>query len=229
MAVGVSFTCALEAGGAAWCWGNNAERSLGAGTSVVDASTPVRVVGGQQFSSLSVHGQSTVCGLTSSGSAYCWGPQVPDGSSLTRATPSAVAGAIAFRTMVDGGTSHNYSYGSGTYSNYCGLDLQKRIWCARQGDSSLGSYSWTMSDLSLESLVKPGGGYICGVDGSTHVICGANNLNGNRVTLPDQPSLTSSSSGQSYFYGVDAAGRILRWQPSAYWPSDGLPTLIIVP
>lgn len=63
--------CALDASGAAWCWGNNWRGELGDGTTT-DREEPVRVAGNHHFVSISVS-QWTSCGIDEGGTAWCWG------------------------------------------------------------------------------------------------------------------------------------------------------------
>ncbi len=85
IAAGSAHTCALDAGGAAFCWGNNAFGQLGAtpadtcrekweGKEVAFscALRPVPVDGGLRFTTLAL-GNMHTCGLTPDGLAYCWG------------------------------------------------------------------------------------------------------------------------------------------------------------
>lgn len=57
---GFNFTCALDGGGAAWCWG------LGFGP------RPAAVPGGRTFAEIDA-GARSVCGRTAAGAVYCWG------------------------------------------------------------------------------------------------------------------------------------------------------------
>jgi alpha-tubulin suppressor-like RCC1 family protein len=68
---GDAHVCALDAGGAAYCWGWNDLGQLGDGTTT-DRSSPTPVAGGLRFVKLSA-GYASTCGLTSDGTAYCWG------------------------------------------------------------------------------------------------------------------------------------------------------------
>lgn len=84
---GAYHTCAISTTGDAWCWGRNDYGQLGGGTAPLPYGTgtvtPVMVVGGLSFRSLSV-GELYTCGVTgsvsgsagpstSAGTVYCWG------------------------------------------------------------------------------------------------------------------------------------------------------------
>jgi alpha-tubulin suppressor-like RCC1 family protein len=89
------FSCGLTAGGKAYCWGANNRGQLGIGTTASSARIPQPVAGGLTFTALRA-GAYHVCGLTSNGSAYCWGDnesgQLGDGSYKPSAKPTPVAG-----------------------------------------------------------------------------------------------------------------------------------------
>ncbi|HEX5408711.1 MAG TPA: hypothetical protein VFW89_02970 [Gemmatimonadaceae bacterium] len=100
ISAGSRFTCAIDAGGAAWCWGLNSDLQLGIGPySGGDdiATTPRAVLGNLRFASVST-GQRHSCGVTTDGKAYCWGSDVFGalGNTLQaafRGIPQVVAGA----------------------------------------------------------------------------------------------------------------------------------------
>src|SRR5437879_1989855 len=73
LSAGGLHTCGVTSGGAAHCWGNNANGELGIGSGSPNLSpTPLPVIGGLTFTALSV-GYYHTCGVTASGAAYCWG------------------------------------------------------------------------------------------------------------------------------------------------------------
>src|SRR5207244_26272 len=64
-----TMSCALVAGGAAYCWGYNGNGQLGDGTNVASSTAPVAVLGGLTFASLTGGGTQN-CGVTTNGAAY---------------------------------------------------------------------------------------------------------------------------------------------------------------
>jgi alpha-tubulin suppressor-like RCC1 family protein/uncharacterized protein YjdB len=69
---GARVTCALAAGGAEYCWGQNAHGTLGNGD-FSDRSAPAAVIGGLAFDVISVGTGLAACGIATSQLLYCWG------------------------------------------------------------------------------------------------------------------------------------------------------------
>jgi alpha-tubulin suppressor-like RCC1 family protein len=67
----IGHTCALEDGGAAWCWGENERGQVGDGTTA-DRLEPAAVTGGRSFEMVDA-GFRHSCGRTVEGVVYCWG------------------------------------------------------------------------------------------------------------------------------------------------------------
>jgi hypothetical protein len=106
-------SCALETGGAAWCWGRG--EMIGAGVPPDPGGWgPLAVSGGHAFVTLTAGGGHT-CGLTAAAQAYCWGIN-SDGQ--TGQIP-AVPGVIYTPTLVGGG--HTFTTISAGGSHTCGL------------------------------------------------------------------------------------------------------------
>lgn len=79
VSAGSQHTCAIDADGAAWCWGLQLGGSLGNGepgsATCINGKcerAPVRVAGGLSFSSIRIGGANS-CGMTTTGLVYCWG------------------------------------------------------------------------------------------------------------------------------------------------------------
>jgi alpha-tubulin suppressor-like RCC1 family protein len=93
VAAGNHSACALSAAGEAWCWGVSINGEVGDGGPVGVATsypTPIKVVGGHIFTTLSV-GFQMACGITAAGETWCWGANfrgnLGDGTTISRSTP----------------------------------------------------------------------------------------------------------------------------------------------
>jgi alpha-tubulin suppressor-like RCC1 family protein len=64
-------TCGLDAGGSAWCWGENISGPLGDGTTE-NRVVPVGVATSRTFAMVSA-GCFHTCGVTPAGETFCWG------------------------------------------------------------------------------------------------------------------------------------------------------------
>lgn len=104
----IGHTCGLTTGGAALCWGDNERGQLGRGTSDVTAhSAPAPVTGGLTFAALTAGLGRHTCGLTGTGTAYCWGENtfgaLGNGSTASSSVPTPVSGGLSFRQLRAGG------------------------------------------------------------------------------------------------------------------------------
>jgi alpha-tubulin suppressor-like RCC1 family protein len=113
VSAGAAATCGLTGDGKAWCWGSNSSGAVGAGDWTIASTAPANVTprpvsGGLTFRSLS-SGYTHVCGLTTSGTAYCWGSnyqgQLGDGAGANVNAPVPVAGGLTFAD-ISAGTQH---------------------------------------------------------------------------------------------------------------------------
>lgn len=92
---GLDHTCAVDAGGNAYCWGGDASQQLGNGAGGA-SRIPVAVTmpSGVSFAFASVDGAKS-CALDTIGQTWCWGRnnynQIGDGTSTTRNVPTAVS------------------------------------------------------------------------------------------------------------------------------------------
>jgi alpha-tubulin suppressor-like RCC1 family protein len=134
--------CGLTTTGKAYCWGYNFYGTVGDGTGNTQGgttrrATPVAVVGGLTFQSLSA-GYLTTCGVTDTGAAYCWGYNfgaVGDGTDDHRPSPVAVAGGLTFQS-ISGGPGYS-----------CGVTTSNAAYCwgsndnGELGDGTIGTHT----------------------------------------------------------------------------------------
>lgn len=121
---GGQFSCALTSTGAAYCWGSNTQSQLGNIVSPgSDVPVPVGLPAGVSLVSLAL-GSAHACGLTATGTAYCWGAnthgQLGDGTTATSSTPVAVslpAGVTGFASL-SAGDMHTCGIAA-TGAGYC--------------------------------------------------------------------------------------------------------------
>ncbi len=132
ISAGGSHTCARTDGstlGKVYCWGDGFYGQLGNNTSGTGARalvpTLIQQPAGVIYQSISA-GLNHTCGVTTSGSTYCWGRntyapgsggsgQLGDGTATNRNLPTIVSGAQSY-TQVSAGYYHNTATTGLTYS-----------------------------------------------------------------------------------------------------------------
>jgi len=184
--LGGGYTCGLMRSGAAYCWGTGGFGQLGNGMGYTDSTnfrsttTPVAVVGGFVFASLSAGGDAT-CGVTLDGAAYCWG----FGSALGHAAtdvcsgynsdlppsvqcsfrPVAVAGGLIFASLSVG------------WQGACGITTTGRAYCwgmypATAGQSATPvEVSGGLSFADVSMGIGAPNGPTCGVTSDGAIYC----------------------------------------------------------
>jgi alpha-tubulin suppressor-like RCC1 family protein len=110
IAGGDSHSCAVTKSGGVECWGWNAYRQLGDGTTS-DRLTPVGVRGLARPVTAIAAGAVHSCALMSAGGAECWGVnsvgQLGDGTTGIRLAPVGVSGLGSGVTAVAAGSGHS--------------------------------------------------------------------------------------------------------------------------
>ena len=166
--------CALDGTGAAFCWGEGFDGELGTGDpSIWSTTTPVPVVGGHAFRSISA-GVSHTCAVTMTGDGYCWGRSVgpfADGGFGRSDAPVLIAGGHSF-AVISAGTDIS-----------CGVMVDGGLvcWGAYPGPGSFpGSLTPVMLDDGGRAFtsVSAGTGHACGRDVNGIVFCWGDNGSG---------------------------------------------------
>ncbi len=158
-----SFTCARGNDLRAMCWGSNDVGQLGNG-SISDERSPRVISGDLRFSNLSTKPAGRhVCGVTTSGAAYCWGRndfgQLGDGSLQARATPTLVSGNLTFSSI------------SAVWRFSCGLTTDGVGYCWGRGE--WGQLGDGLATRSLVPVRVAGGHRFLKIEaGSNNLVCG---------------------------------------------------------
>ncbi|MFL5404002.1 MAG: RCC1 domain-containing protein [Gemmatimonadales bacterium] len=162
--VGGVHTCALSRStpGQAQCWGTGLRGALGAGPSVA-STTPIPVLGGLSFGSISAGGEHT-CGIVSGNQAiYCWGNnnhgQLGDNTPDDKDSPTPVTGSLAYGS-VSAGRQHTCAIGTSGPAYCWGQDDHGQL-----GDGSSGDRQAPVpisGGLTFSSL-SAGDSYTCGI------------------------------------------------------------------
>ena len=165
--VGNTTACGLTSGGAGYCWGAGGSGQLGNGTTTATQTTPTTVSGALTLAQITV-GNTSACGLTSAGAAYCWGAggsgQLGNGTTTTaQNTPVAVTTTAG--TPLAGVTLSQIIAGS---SFACALGSAGNAYCwGLNGSGQLGdpdtavNSSQPMSVLSETSQIAVGYDHSC--------------------------------------------------------------------
>lgn len=167
-------TCAIM-GGAAWCWGNNANGALGDGTQT-DRSIPVAVAGLDSGVSNITGGGFHTCAVVN-GSALCWGlngnGQLGNASNTDATTPVVAVSAGA--TAIAAGAFHS-----------CAI-VNSGVQCwGRNANGELGDGTTTDRNVpvQVEGLLGPaiaisaGVAHTCAAINSGRIQCWGYNSNG---------------------------------------------------
>ena len=176
---GDAHVCGLVASGNAYCWGNNSAGMLGIGTIGELDSLPQAAAGATTFSQLATGGNQT-CGISKSGTTYCWGDngagELGNNTTTNSGTPVVVQGSHSFvQVVTDGGFS-------------CGLTSAGAAWC--WGINYAGQLG--NNDIALPSSPVPvavsgglafttisaGGGHVCGLVAGGTAYCWGDNSSG---------------------------------------------------
>jgi alpha-tubulin suppressor-like RCC1 family protein len=224
IAAGGGHTCALDAAGGVWCWGENSSGQLGRGTFVSD-SLPAAVTGAPSFTQIGA-GAAHTCALATDGKAWCWGSnstgQLGAGPVGNQSTPIAVVGGHVF-AQIAVGSFHT-----------CGIRADGAMLCwGAGGEGRLGTGGTASSNAPVLVggghswvSVTAGGAHTCGLRTDAAILCwgeGANGRLGDGTTVTRSvPAVigaagpwTAVAAGGSHTCALDGANRAFCWGAGA--------------
>jgi len=200
--------CALDASGAAYCWGRAANGRLGRGGFPGDPAVPTAVATGLRFVVLAAGGAHT-CGLAADGRAACWGANASGQLGVTGTTdqpsPQPVIGDTPWR-FITAGTGHSCALASDSTAACWGANGSGQL-----GDSSLADrpFPAAVSGGLRFTAIAAGGGLTCAVTAAGAAHCWGRNARGETGTgLPDSALVAPTPvAGGLSFRAVTAGGQ----------------------
>ncbi len=194
ISAGHVITCALDAGGAAYCWGYGDGGELGNGGNA-STSVPVAVnsggaLAGKTLTQIS-SGYEFTCALDSVGAAFCWGDndsgQLGDGTTTASAVPVAVdtGGVLAGKTLT------RVTTGEGQHA--CALDSSGAAYC--WGYNNAGQLgNGTTTDSAVPVAVDASG-----------VLAGKTLTD---ITAAAENTCAMDAGGAAYCWGINGYGEL---------------------
>lgn len=249
LSAGYLHTCGVTTGNEAYCWGDNLNGELGDGKAELTSDVPVLVAGGLAFQSISTKNWA-VCGVTTTGEGYCWGPN--DNGILGNGT---TGGADSVPVAVSGGLT--FAAVSVSVLHACGITTAGAAYCwgsdanGRLGDGGANTDTNAPSAVAgglTFSAIAAGSVHTCGLATSGAAYCwgGASNGelgNGNAGQDQSTPvavlgaltlaritafghTCALTAAGAAFCWGADFSGELGNGPPLA---STASPVLVIEP
>jgi hypothetical protein len=123
VSAGSAHTCAIDACGGVWCWGQGQEGQLGDGTFNTFSNAPVAVVGLPSRAVFVASGGWHSCAILEDGTLWCWGSHF---ASTPKPIPEQVSALGVAVTAVAAG----YWAGPGGAASYtCARTADATLWC----------------------------------------------------------------------------------------------------
>lgn len=220
-------SCALDADGAAWCWGPSYSGQLGDGTEEDSYEPTAVLMPDVSFAKIDVGG-SLSCALDTDGAAWCWGGGdeggIGDGESRDRAVPTRVSmppGTLFQQLAVD--------------YHVCALDQDGAAWCwgGMGGWGAIGDGAQENRSVPTRVVMPPGigfsqistgGTHTCALDimgdawcwgGMGHGELGIGSTDTStvpvQVRMPEGVEFTQISAGSYYTCGLDQVTSVWCW------------------
>lgn len=228
VSVGYAHTCAISSTGHLYCWGDNTLGQLGDGHAEPYSATPVPVVTGLTFTSVTASDNYS-CAISTAGDGYCWGQsftgELGNGvSAVVESTPQLVLGGLHFTTIAAGG------------DHACGLIAGGAAYCwGNDLFGELGNGSTTEVDAPTPvegglhfTTITSGDAHSCGLTSTGAAYCWGNNVSAELgdgtttdrlVPTPVQGGLTFtaiSANSSEATCGIASSGAAYCWGANAF-------------
>jgi alpha-tubulin suppressor-like RCC1 family protein len=172
LAVGFRHACAVVAGGAVACWGDNDQGQLGKGAEVQHSSQPVLVSGVSGATAIAAGGYFT-CALGAGGKITCWGDNLAGqlGAATAQISPTPVeVSGIANASAIATGSFHACAIVDGSVLCW-GSDIAS-------GELSPSSVPRIVLGGQGATSIAAGSEHACAVVDTGAVKCWGSNLHG---------------------------------------------------
>jgi alpha-tubulin suppressor-like RCC1 family protein len=160
VSAGYNHTCAVDAAGGAWCWGDNWDGQLGA-TVGIESWKPVPVAGLDHGYVAVASGDHHTCALSEQGTVKCWGDndwgELGDGTTVSSVMPVDVSGLGAKVASIDAGGRVTCAVTEGGAAKCWGMG-------GRCGDGTDETRTVPVGVLGLDSgvsAVSAGSAHVC--------------------------------------------------------------------
>ena len=190
ISAGYDHQCAVDAAGAAYCWGYDGFGELGNGRTG-SSNVPVGVVtsgalAGKTLAQVSASWYHT-CAVDTTGAAYCWGENFGDSFGVSGVTQSSVPVPVDTSGVLSGKILTQLTAGQ---EHTCALDSTGAAYCwgsdayGQLGDGSAGGPGPVAVDTSgvlagkTLTQISAGYGHTCALDSSGAIYCWGDNTQG---------------------------------------------------
>jgi alpha-tubulin suppressor-like RCC1 family protein len=211
-------TCTTRADGTLWCWGENTDGALLAG-STGDVVPAVRV--GTDNDWLQVSGADGHCALKRARTLHCWGPNDAVPGVASAATPTQVEPTIAWAQAIAGGQHHCAL--AQDQSLYCwGLDSYGQLGLgdtAPRDAATQVSGTWRTASVGLMHTcgVKPDGSLWCWGHGAQGQLGLGDGLDRNApAQVGTSAAWVAVSAGGNHTCALDVGGAAWCWGENVY-------------
>jgi alpha-tubulin suppressor-like RCC1 family protein len=175
-------SCALDAEGAAYCWGQNSAGQLGI-IGMQDRAAPVAVLGTQRYTALAA-GNRFTCGLARDGKVWCWGDNTYGqlGGTTTTLHCLGTPCSIVPVAVMDDRTYTAMDAGAG---HVCAIAADGAAWCwgmnnqLQLGDTTRDTTADSPTPVAVRggltfTRITVGQQHSCGLSGLTTYCWGSN-------------------------------------------------------